>query len=241
VYDAKHCQPVQRRSNLLASLPADSLEAVLPHLEPVECEQRRVLVTTGQVMPHAYFPASGWVSLVRRLEDGRAAEVGLVGREGMVGLPIVLGSDKSYDDVIIQAPGLMHRISGAVLHDLMEEDPALQQHLLRYALTFQNLTSQTAACNGNHDLEQRTARWLLMAHDRADGDEFPMTQEFLAVMLSVHRPGVNITARLFHEAGLIRYGNGRLRITDRAGLEASACECYAASREQFDQSLRPPS
>jgi CRP-like cAMP-binding protein len=112
---------------------------------------------------------------------------------------------------------------------------------LRYALVFQNLTTQSAVCNGNHALEQRAARWLLMMHDRADGDEFAMTQEFLSMMLSVHRPAVNITARLFQQSGLISYGNGRLRVIDRPGLEASACECYAAVQEQFHQllSLRP--
>lgn len=121
------------------------------------------------------------------------------------------------------------------------EDPLLQQHLLRYALVFQNLTTQSAVCNGNHALEQRAARWLLMMHDRADGDEFAMTQEFLSLMLSVHRPAVNVTMRLFQQSELISYGNGRLRVIDRPGLEASACECYAVVQEQFNQllSLRP--
>jgi len=154
---------------------------------------------------------------------------------------VLLGNDTSYVEALIQASGVMLRISADTFRRICREDPSLQQHLLRYALVFQNLTTQSAVCNGNHALEQRAARWLLMMHDRADGDEFAMTQEFLSMMLSVHRPAVNITARLFQQSGLISYGNGRLRVIDRPGLEASACECYAAVQDQFQQllSLRP--
>jgi CRP-like cAMP-binding protein len=230
-------ESISRKSTLLATLPEDSRHLLLAHLEPITCELRRVLVESGQPMHSVYFPTSGWASMIRRLSDGRSAEVGLVGREGMVGLSVLLGNDISYEDVVIQAPGVMLRMPADALRDVVEKDSALRQHFLRYALAFQQMTSQTAACNSNHALEQRLARWLLMAHDRADGDEFPMTQEFLAMMLAVHRPGVNITARLFQQAGLIRYGNGHISVTDRPGLEASGCECYAAVREQFDRLL----
>ena len=175
--------------------------------------------------------------MIRRLIDGKGAEVGLVGREGMVGLPVLLGNDVSYVDALVQASGMMLRIPTEPFRKVCREDPALHQHLLRYALVFHNLTTQSAVCNGNHPLEQRAARWLLMMHDRADADEFAMTQDFLAMMLAVHRPAVNITARLFQQSGLISYGNGRLRVIDRPGLEASACECYAAVQEQFHQLL----
>ena len=175
------------------------------------------------------------------VSTGTAGQVGLVGREGMVGLPVLMGNDISYVEALIQASGIMLRISAHTFQRVGREDPSLQQHLLRYALVFQNLTTQSAVCNGNHALEQRAARWLLMMHDRADDAEFAMTQNFLATMLAVHRPAVNITARLFQQTGLINYGNGRLRVIDRPGLEASACECYAAVQEQFHQllSLRP--
>jgi CRP-like cAMP-binding protein len=133
----------------------------------------------------------------------------------------------------------MLRIQAEAFRRVCREDLSLHQHLLRYALVFQNLTTQSAVCNGNHALEQRAARWLLMMHDRADGDEFAMTQDFLAMMLAVHRPAVNITARLFQQTGLINYGNGRLRVIDRPGLEASACECYTAVQEQFQRLLSP--
>lgn len=119
----------------------------------------------------------------------------------------------------------------------LEQSAALHTRLLRYALAFQKQVTQTAACNGNHTLDQRLARCLLMCHDRASGDEFPMTHELLAVMLCVHRPGVTVAARLFQRAGLIRYSQGRITITDREGLEAAACECYGAVRRQFEQLL----
>jgi CRP-like cAMP-binding protein len=111
--------------------------------------------------------------------------------------------------------------------------------LLRYVLAFQTQVTQTAACNGHHALDQRLARWLLIAHDRAEGDEFPMTQEFLATMLCVHRPGVTVAARLFQQAGLIRYSSGRITITDRAGLEAASCECHGVVAREFQRLLGP--
>ena len=229
------------KNTLLSVLPASSLAHLDKHIEPIECDLRRVLASPGESMKFVFFPTGGCVSMIRRLVDGRAAEVGLVGREGMVGLPVLLGNDTSYVEALIQASGIILRMSADAFREICREDPSLQQHLLRYALVFQNLTTQSAVCNGNHALEQRAARWLLMMHDRADGDEFAMTQEFLSMMLSVHRPAVNITARLFQQSGLISYGNGRLRVIDRPGLEASACECYAAVQEQFHQllSLRP--
>lgn len=230
---------ISRRSTLLAALPQGSRDLLSAHLEPITCELRRQLFGSGEPMRFVYFPTSGWASMIQRLSDGRAAEVGLVGREGMVGLPVLLGDDISYEDVVVQAPGVMLRIPTETFRDVLQRDTTVQQHLMRYALAFQHMTAQTAACNSNHGLEQRMARWLLMAHDRADGDEFPMTQEFLAMMLAVHRPGVNITARLFQQAGLIRYNNGHIRVTDRIGLEASVCECHAAVQEQFERLLSP--
>jgi CRP-like cAMP-binding protein len=225
------------KNTLLSVLPASSLARLDAHIEPIECDLHRVLASPSESMKFVFFPTGGCVSMIRRLVDGRAAEVGLVGREGMVGLPVLMGNDVSYVEALIQASGIMLRMSADTFRGVCREDPPLQQHLLRYALVFQNLTTQSAVCNGNHALEQRAARWLLLMHDRADGDEFAMTQEFLSMMLSVHRPAVNITARLFQQSGLISYGNGRLRVIDRPGLEASACECYAAVQEQFHQLL----
>jgi CRP-like cAMP-binding protein len=172
--------------------------------------------------------------MVVLLADGNSAEVGIVGSEGMVGLPLLLGANDGIVETMVQGTGTALRLSVAALSRALEEIPDLLRLLLRYALAFQEQVTQTAACNGHHALDQRLARWLLMAHDRAEGDEFGMTQEFLAQMLCVHRPGVTVAARLFQQAGLIRYGHGRITITDREGLEAAACECYGAVRQRFN-------
>jgi CRP-like cAMP-binding protein len=161
------------KNTLLSVLPGSSLALLDTHIEPVECDLRRVLASAGETMKFVFFPTAGCVSMIRRLVDGRGAEVGLVGREGMVGLPVLLGNEVSYVDALIQAPGTMLRISADTFRRVCREDPALHQHLLRYALAFQNLTTQSAVCNSNHALEQRAARWLLMMHDRADGDDSP--------------------------------------------------------------------
>ncbi len=175
--------------------------------------------------------------MLAMLADGRSAEVGVVGSEGMVGLPLLLGSNSSHVEAMVQAAGTMLRLHAGAFRRALEESAALRTLLLRYTLAFQQQVTQTAACNGHHALDQRLARWLLMAHDRAEDDEFPMTQEFLAMMLCVHRPGVTVAARLFQQAGLIRYGHGQMKVTDREGLEAAACECYGTVRRQFEQLL----
>jgi CRP-like cAMP-binding protein len=225
------------RNRLLAALPAEDLARLWPLLEPVEHEQRHILVAPDEPITAVYFPGTGWTSMLALLSDGRSAEVGLVGSEGMVGLPLLLGSDRSSVEAMVQASGTMLRLRANAFRQALEESTALRTILLRYALAFQQQVTQTAACNGHHALDQRLARWLLMAHDRAEGDEFPMTQEFLAIMLCVHRPGVTVAARLFQQAGLIRYGQGHMKIIDREGLEAAACECYGAVRRQFEALL----
>lgn len=225
------------RNRLLAALMPEDLARLWPRLERVELEQRHILLKADEAITAVYFPETGWSSMLALLADGRSAEVGLVGSEGMVGLPLLLGGSSSAIEGMIQAPGIMLRLGAEAFHQALEQSPALRRLLLRYALAFQGQVSQTAACNGNHALDQRLARWLLMAHDRAESDEFPMTQEFLAMMLCVHRPGVTVAARLFQQAGLIRYGQGQIAVTDREGLEAAACECYGTVRRQFDQLL----
>ena len=234
-----HPQPAipATRNRLLAALPADDLARLWPQFERLELDLREILLTPDKPIPAVYFPETGWVSMLALLADGRSAEVGVVGSEGFVGLPILLGSDSSAVEGMVQGPGTMLRLGAQAFRDALEHSSALRTLLLRYALAFQQQVSQTAACNGHHALDQRLARWLLIAHDRAEGDEFPVTQEFLAMMLCVHRPGVTVAARLFQQAGLIRYGNGMMTITDRAGLEAAACECYGAVRREFKRLL----
>ena len=222
------------RNRLLAALDPDALARLLPRFEVVETTMRQVIQKAGEPVSAVYFPEIGWSSMLTMLADGNSAEVGLCGNEGMVGLPLLLGADTGFVEAMVQGPGTMLRLGAGAFRQALEETPGLERVLLRYSLAFHEQVGQTAACNGHHALDQRLARWLLMAHDRAAGDEFPMTQEFLALMLCVHRPGVTLAARMFQQAGIVQYGKGSIRIVDREGLEAAACECYGAVRQRFE-------
>jgi CRP-like cAMP-binding protein len=175
------------------------------------------------------------VSLLAPLAGGELLEVGVVGREGLVGLPVLLGEDSSTTEALVQAPGTAWRVPAAELRRALETGAALRALLLRYVLAFHVQVAQTAACNARHALEERFARWLLMAHDRAEGDAFPLTQEFAAMMLGVRRAGVSVAAAVLQKAGAIAYAHGRVAVLDRAGLEAASCECYGTVRRQFER------
>ncbi len=227
------------RNRLLVALPPEDLARLRPRLEPVELELRKIIYAADEPITAVYFPESGWISMIAVLVDGNSAEVGIVGFEGLIGLPVLLGSDRSATEAIVQAPGIFLRLGVDAFREELDRSSAFRTLLLRYALAFQLQVTQTAACNGHHALEQRLARWLLAAHDRAEDDGFPMTQEFLAMMLCVHRPGVTVAARLLQQAGLIRYGSGHITVIDRAGLEAVACECYGAVTREFERLFGP--
>jgi CRP-like cAMP-binding protein len=221
------------RNRLLAALPPDALATLWPQLKPVELALRQVLQEPERPIKTIYFPESGWVSILAQLEDGDAAEVGFIGREGFIGLTVLLGGDSNDFEAVVQAPGTALQMDVAAFREAVELIPALRTLLLRYALFHHGQVARTAACNGRHHVDQRLARWLLMAHDRADGDEFPMTHDFLSTMLGVRRAGVTVAAGQLQKAGFIRYERGRIEITDRPGLESVTCECYGTVRRAF--------
>ena len=225
------------RNGLLAALPPEDLARLRPSLRPVELPMDQILYPADGTVEAVLFVESGMVSLIATLEDGEQVEVGVVGREGLVGLSLALGDDRSLVEARVQQEGTALRLDAAALRDGMGESAALRGLLLRYASAFNTQVSLTAACNALHVVEQRLARWLLIAHDRADGDEFPMTHEFLSMMLGVRRPSVSLAAALLQKAGLIRYARGRMEITDRPGLEAASCECYHTARREFARLL----
>lgn len=225
------------RNGILAALPAGVLAALLPRLQPVALGFRKVLHAAGAPIEAVYFHEEGWTSMIAQLDDGLTAEVGLIGREGMVGLPLAFEVETTYVEAMVQGPGTGLRMEAGAFRHALDEHPALRVLLLRYGEFMHAQVTQTAACNGNHGLEQRLARWLLMSHDRATGDELPMTQEFLAMMLCVHRPSVTVAARILQRAELIRYGHGSITVLDRLGLEAASCECYKMVRRYYDQLL----
>ncbi len=223
------------RNRLLFTLPPDSLAGLWPQLTPVDLELREILHRPEEPIRTVYFPERGWLSMLAPLEDGDVAEVGLIGYDGLVGLPVVLGEPFDDLEAMVQCQGAALSISTDALREAMAQDPVLRTLLLRYALLHHGQVARTAACNGRHHTDQRLARWLLMGHDRNDGDEYPMTHEFLGMMLGVRRAGITIAAGLLQKAGLISYRFGRMTITDRPGLESVACECYGIGRRASDR------
>ena len=227
------------RNGLLAALPPEDLARLRPRLQPFELPFDQTIYPADGAVEAVLFVETGMVSLLATLEDGEQVEVGIAGREGLVGLPLVFGDDRSLVEARVQMEGTALRMDAAALRDGMEGSAALRLVLNRYALFFQAQVTMAAACNARHAIEQRLARWLLIAHDRAGADEFPMTHEFMAMMLGVRRPGVSLAAGVLQKAGLIRYARGRMEITDRPGLEAASCECYHTVRHEFARLLGP--
>jgi CRP-like cAMP-binding protein len=227
----QHSLDTRTGNRLLDALTSECLQRLRPHLEPAALR----LKASIPPLPHVYFPLAGLISVVATMEDGGSIEIGMIGREGMYGVPAFLSDDAPSELAMVQLPGRSLRLGTRLLRQEMEEDGALRRLLLRYIEATMSAIAQSAACNRLHLLERRCARWLLASHDRAEGDTFPMTHEFLALMLGVRRPGVTVAVRSLRESGLITYNHGTLTVQDRDGLEAAACECYRVIRDKFDR------
>jgi CRP-like cAMP-binding protein len=225
------------RNQLLRALPPDVLARLEPFLHPAVLPLRETLLAQDALITSVWFVESGYVSLVASLDDGARAEVGLIGREGMVGSPLATGVETTFIEAMVQSHGTALRMEAAAFRHALDDESAFRTLLLRYLEAQAAQTAQTAACNGRHGLEQRLARWLLMARDRGDSDDLDVTQEFLALMLCVQRPSVTVVAGSLQRAGLITYGRGHIRIIDRAALEAACCDCYAIVNRRFIQVL----
>jgi CRP-like cAMP-binding protein len=217
-------------NSLLAALPRTVYRRLLAGLEPVTLTFGDVLYEPGQKITHVYFPGSSLVSLLTLADGHLALEVGLIGREGMVGVPLVLGHDKSPVRALVQGGGTAMRMSAARFLKEFRACQPLQKELYRYTYALMAQISQTAACNRFHVVQKRLARWLLMTHDRVKSDRFRMTHEFLGHMLGVRRVGVTNAAQALQRRHLIRYSRGAIDVLDRAGLEAAACQCYTVVR-----------
>lgn len=226
--------PVNR---LLAALPPEEYQRLLPQLEFVSLDLGRVLYQVGQPIDYVYFPHRSMISLVMVLQDGSTAEVGLVSGNGMVGIPVILGSDISFNLAIVQIADGAMRMPADSLKTEFKRGGSLQALLLRYVQALLTQVSQTAACNRLHGLEARLARWMLLVQDTIHSNELQLTQEFIAQMLGVRRAGVTIAAGALQQAGLIRYSRGKITILDRQGLEAISCECYRVIENEYDRLL----
>ena len=225
------------RNRLLAALPRKEWALLRPHLRHHHYRFKEMVIAADTPMREVLFPETGCVSLMVTLLDGAAAEVGLAGREAMIGLPLLLGTDRSKVDVQWQSDGSALRLDAGAFRAALGTSEAFRARMLLYAMAHTMQVSQTAACNGRHALRRRLARWLLMAHDRVETDEFNMTHDLLAVMLGVRRGSISLAAASLRRDGLVRYAGGRMRILNRRGLEAAACECYAAVRQETERLL----
>ena len=223
--------PVNR---LLATLPRKEYERLLPNLKEIPLLFEDVLYEAGGVILDVYFPTSGIVSLLAAVEDRATLEVGLVGREGMLGLPIFMEMKTSGNRAVVQGAGSAFRMKASVFRKECQDGGLLPRLLRRYSHSLLTQISQTAVCNRFHPIEARLARWLLMTRDRMASDEFQLTQEFLSNMLGVRREGVNKAAGILQQQGLISYSRGALTILNGAGLEAVACQCYTIIKEEYD-------
>jgi CRP-like cAMP-binding protein len=213
-------------NRILQSLPARDRVRMLGRLEPVELAFGKVLYEPGRTIRHVYFPLDCLVSLLTAVDRGRSLEVGMVGSEGMAGMPFILGVGVSGVRAIVQGAGTGLRMGAAAFRKEFDRTPALQQALYRYTYALMAQVSQTAACNRFHDTSQRLARWLLMTRDRVGKDEFALTQEFLAHMLGLRRAGVTEAANSLRDRRLIEYSRGKLKVRDVAGLARASCCCY---------------
>jgi CRP-like cAMP-binding protein len=238
---AKKSDRPQSGNFLLARLPAGELAPLLARCKPVNLTHRFVLIERDQTIKHVYFPEGGMSSLTTSMKDGSTVEILTVGREGMVGIELFMGTTVATTDAFVQvAGGIAQQMPADVFLREIDRKGALARVLATYSKTVLQQIVQTAACNRLHDSRGRCARWLLLTHDRVEADTFVLSHEFLSFMLGVQRSTVTVIAGALQKAGLIRYIHGRVTIVDRAGLEGAACECYDVAARQFASvGLRP--
>jgi CRP-like cAMP-binding protein len=224
-------------NRLLARLPPEDLERLLPHLRRISFKLGEVIYESGGRQNYIYFPTTAIISLLYLMENGSSAEMGMAGKEGLVGVALFMGGDTVPNRAVVQSAGAAFRMKTKVLQDEFARGGAFQRLLLRYTQALMTQMSQTAVCNRLHAIEQQLCRWLLLSYDRLDSDELVMTQELIANLLGVRREGVTAAAGRLQEQGLISYVRGRIQLLDRPGLEASACECYKVVKDEYDRLL----
>jgi CRP-like cAMP-binding protein len=226
--------PTAMVNRLLSRLSADDFALLARNLNAVDLPIRKRLENRNTRIDHVYFLESGFASVVGQ-SSGRSIEVGMIGREGMTGLAVVLGTDRSINDTFIQGAGSGWRITAENLRQAMAQSPSLQAGWLLYAHAFGAQTTSTAVANGRSKIEERLARWILMASDRVDSDELDLTHEFLSMMLGVRRPGVTLALHLLVQSGLIQVARGIIRVIDREGMEEISNGAYGVPEAEFQR------
>jgi CRP-like cAMP-binding protein len=228
---------IPRGNRLLDSLPAADRADLAPHLEHERLELKDLLLEQGKRIYSVYFPLTAVASLLNLVEGTSGVEIATVGNEGLVGLSVSWGIDtlNPREFIQCQVPGDALVMDAEIFASKVAAGGELTWLVHRYTQAFVSQIGQQVACNGLHSIEERCARWMLLTHDRVGSDEFPLTQEFLAQMLGVRRPSVTLVAGILQQAGFIRFRRGRIRVTDRRGLEGASCDCYRVLREVFDR------
>jgi CRP-like cAMP-binding protein len=229
--------PDPRVNQLLAALPEADWQRLQPGLEPVDMPLGQVLSEAGQTLSHAYFPTSAIVSTMYLTEAGSSAEIAVIGREGMVGVPLFMGDGASTTQELVQGQGQGYRLPARSLREEFDRRGPLHRLLLRYTQALIAQTAQVAVCNRHHSIDQQLCRWLLMRLDRQTGDELLVTHELIARLLGVRREGVTEAALALQHSGLIRYRRGHVTVLDRAGLQARSCECHGVVKTEYDRLL----
>jgi CRP-like cAMP-binding protein len=227
-----------RENFLLASLSNSDFALIQPWLSAIGLKQGVLLQEVDEPIESVYFPYSGMLSLLAVMTDGTAVELAMVGREGAAGAMAGVGLNRAISRTVVQLPGHGSRISAQHFRNAVGQSNTLKDLIIRHNEGLMAQVQYTAACNSLHTVEARLSRWILQTRDRADGDNIPLTQEFLAEMLGVRRTTVTLVAQTLQKAGLIRYQRGHVEIIDRAALEESSCECYRSIRAMTDQIFR---
>ena len=225
------------KNRLLAALPREDYARILPRLGHVSFKLGEIVYESGGQMDYIYFPTTAIISLLYVMENGASAEMGMAGKEGLVGVALFMGGNTMPNRAVVQSAGGAVRMKADALREEFARGGMFQRLLLRYTQALLTQMSQTAVCNRLHEIEQQLCRWLLLSHDRLDSDELVMTQELIANMLGVRREGVTAAAGRLQEQGLISYVRGRITILDRRGLEAAVCECYKVVKDEYDRLL----
>ncbi|MFY9842871.1 MAG: Crp/Fnr family transcriptional regulator [Terriglobales bacterium] len=220
-------------NKILLSLSREDFDQVLPKLELVQLALHHVLYEAGETIKFAYFVNTGLISVLAIQPDGKSVEVGLIGNEGFTGLPLLVGFSSSPTRLITQGDGWAYRCAAGALQKFARQLPGFETQLQRFGQRLAMQTTQIAACNRLHEVEERLARWILMSHDRILADTLPLTQEFLGQMLGSRRASVTVAAGILQKAGLISYTRGSVKILNRPKLEEAACECYGIVQRQL--------
>ena len=231
---ARQSRP-SRGNHVLSLLSDHAFNTLLPLLEPVQVSTKQILHERGKPFVDVYFPTTSMISAILPLLDGAAVEVGTVGNEGLSAVEMVAGADSPLNTFMCQIPGEAMRMAADDFRNAIETLPELHKLGFAYLQCYMAQMAQSAACNSQHSVEARFARWMLITHDRVKSDDFKLTQEFMAQMLGVHRPSVSLIANQFQVAGLIRYARGQISILDREGIEDVCCECYGQVRDRFER------